>query len=70
MTRVATTSRKNVLRGRTTWKDMLKQCVERHCELANEETEQLCKVSSPCLDDHHFKIEELGSVGESSEVCS
>ena len=30
----------------------------------------LQKVSSPCLDDHQFKLEELESVGELSEVCS
>ena len=46
------------------------KCVERFCELANLKTEQLYKVSSPCLDDHHFKKEELESVGELSEVCS
>ena len=42
-------------------------CVERHCELANKKTEQLYKVSSPCLGDHHFKREreKLESVGES-----
>ena len=33
-------------------------------------TEELCKVSNACLDDHHFKKEELESVGELSEVCS
>ena len=44
--------------------------VGRYCELANKNVEQLFKVSSPCLDDHHFKKEELGSVGELSEVCS
>ena len=32
--------------------------------------EQLFKVSSPCLDDHLFKKEELESVGELSKVCS
>ena len=46
------------------------KCVERHCELANKKMEQLCEVSSPCLDDHQFKQEELESVGELSEVCS
>ena len=46
------------------------KCVERYCELANKKTEQLYKVSSPCLDDHHFKKEELESVGELSNVCS
>ena len=47
-----------------------KKCVERHCEMVNMRTEQLYKVSAPCLDDHHFKKEELESVGEESEVCS
>ena len=47
-----------------------KQCVERFCELANKTTEQLYKVATPCLDDHHFKEEEIGSVGELSTVCS
>ena len=45
-------------------------CFERCCELANKKVEQLHKVSSPCLDDHQFKQEELESVGESPEVCS
>ena len=35
-----------------------KKCVERFCELANKTTQQLCKVSTPCIDDHHFKEEE------------
>ena len=47
-----------------------KKCVERYCELANKTTQQLCKVSIRCIDDHHFKEEELKSVGESSKVCS
>ena len=46
-----------------------KKCVERYCELANRTTQQLYKVSTPCIDDHHFK-EELKSVGELSHVCS
>ena len=33
--------------------------VERYCELANKTTQQLYKVSTPCIDDHHFKEEEL-----------
>ena len=44
-----------------------KKCVERYCELA---TQQLYKVSTPCIDDHHFKEEEWKSVGELSKVCS
>ena len=38
-------------------------CVETYCELAT-------KASSLCLDDHHFKEEELKSVGELPQVCS
>ena len=34
-----------------------KKCVERSCELANKTTQQLHKVSTPCIDDHHFKEE-------------
>ena len=33
-------------------------------------TQQLYKVSTPCIDDHHFKEEETKSVGELSQVCS
>ena len=47
-----------------------KKCVERHCELSNRTTQQLYKVSTPCIDDHHFKEEETNSVGELSQVCS
>ena len=47
-----------------------KKCVERYCELGNKTTQQLYKVSTPCVDDHHFKEEEWKSVGELSKVCS
>ena len=47
-----------------------KKCVERYCELANKTNQQLYKVSTPCIDDHHFKEEEMKSVGELSHVCS
>ena len=46
-----------------------KKCVERYCELADKTTQQLYKVSTPCIDDHHFK-EEMKSVGELLQVCS
>ena len=49
-------------RGPTTWKDMLIG--------EKKKTEQLYKVSSPGLDDHQIKKEELESVGELSEVYS
>ena len=47
-----------------------KKRVERYCELANKTTQQLYKVSTPCIDDHHFKEEETKSVGELSNTCS
>ena len=47
-----------------------KKCVERYCELANRTTQQLHKVSTPCIDDHHFKEEELKFEGNLSKVCS
>ena len=47
-----------------------KKSVERYCELANKTTQQLYKVSTPCIDDHHFKEEGMKSVGELSHVCS
>ena len=47
-----------------------KKCVERYCELAKKTTQQLCKVSTPCIDDNLFKEKELKSVGALSKVCS
>ena len=47
-----------------------KKCVERYCELANRTTQELYQVLTPCIDDHHFKEEEMKSVGELSQVCS
>ena len=47
-----------------------KKCVERYCELANKTTQQFYKVSTPCIDDHHFKDEETKSVGELSNTRS
>ena len=47
-----------------------KKCVERYCEVSNKTTQQLHKVSTPCIDDHHFKEEEFKSVGEMSKLCS
>ena len=35
-----------------------------------KQTWQLHKVATPCMDDHQFKEEEKGSVGELSKVCS
>ena len=47
-----------------------KKCVERYCELANKTTQQLYKVSTPCIEDHHVEEEELKCVGVLSKVSS
>ena len=45
-----------------------KKCVD--SDLADKKLDQLYKVSTPCLDDHQFKNEELKTVGELSNVYS
>ena len=47
-----------------------RKSVEGYCELANKKTEQLYKVSHPCLDDHQIKKVALENKCELSEVCS
>ena len=58
------------LRSPTIWKVMPRNVwnviVNWHTRLLNN----FKKVSTPCLDDHHFKEEELKSVEELSDVCS
>ena len=47
----------------------VKKCVERYCDLANRTSQQLCKVFTPCIDDHHFKEGELKFLGELSKIA-
>ena len=47
-----------------------KTCVESFGELANQTTQQLYKVATPCMDYHQFKEEENESAGDLSTVCS
>ena len=47
-----------------------KKCLERYCEFANKTTEEFFKVATPCIDDHHFKEEEMKSVGVLPQACS
>ena len=47
-----------------------RKCVERYCELANKKTEQLYKVSRPCLDDHQIKKEVMEKKGWIVRSCS
>ena len=47
---------------RSVWNDIVSWQTRR--------TQQLYKVSTPCIDDHHFKEEETKSIGELSSTCS
>ena len=55
-------------RGPTTWKVVLQNALSGSWQ--TKKVEQLCKVLSPCLDDHQSKQKELESVRELSQVCS
>ena len=48
---------------------VMQRSVWNDSELANKTTQQLYKVSTPCIDDHHFEDEEMKSVGKLSQVC-
>ena len=56
--------------GPTTWKVMQKSVWNDIVSWRTRRTQQLYKVSTPCIDDHHFKEEEMKSVGDLSKVCS
>ena len=44
------------------WLVMQQNVWDDRCELANKTTQQLYKVSTPCIDDHHFKEEGVTSM--------
>ena len=46
-----------------------KKCVEDIANLRIKQLSIFSKVAAPCMDDHQFKEEEDGSVGELSAVC-
>ena len=56
--------------GLTTWEDMRRDALRGIAKWQNKKLEQLYEVSTPCMDDHHFKKEELDMVGEEPKVCS
>ena len=58
------------LHGRMTWWVMQRNVWNDIVSWSNKTTQQLYKVSTPCIDDHHFKEEETKSVGELSSTCS
>ena len=57
------------LHGRMTWKVMQRSAWK---NIANWQTNNstVTQVETPCIDDHQFKEEEMGSVGELSHECS
>ena len=61
---------KQYLLGLMTWKVTRRNVWKGIANLAHKTTQQLCKVATPCMDDHQFKEEEHESVGELSTVCS
>ena len=58
------------LRVHMIWKAMPRNVWNDIVSWQNRTTQQLYKVSTPCIDDLHSKEEELKSVGELSKVCS
>ena len=58
------------LHGLMIWRVMQRNVWNDIVSWANRTTQQLYKVSAPCIDDHHFKEEETKSVGELSQVWS
>ena len=52
------------------WKDMRSNASNDAANFRNKHIEQLCRVPTPCIDDHQFEQEELEMVGELSKVCS
>ena len=53
--------------------DMEGSCKElrgKKLRIGEKMTQQFFKVATPCLDDHQFREEENGSVGDLSTVCS
>ena len=46
------------------------KCVARCCDLAHKTVDEVHKVSTPCLDDHQVKREDMTIVGQFSESCS
>ena len=55
--------------GLMIWKGMQRNVWSDIANWRTEQTQQLYKVATPCLDDHQFE-EEMRSVGELSVVCS
>ena len=56
--------------GPMMWKVMQRNVWSDIASWRTKTSQQLNKVTTPCLDDHQFKEEELGSVEEMSKACS
>ena len=60
---------KRYVHGPMTWK-VMQRSEWKDMRLTKKTTQQLYKVPTPCMDDHQFKEEEIGSVGDLPTVCS
>ena len=58
------------LRGLMTWKVMQRNVWSDVVSYQIRRLNNSTKVSTPCIDDHHFEQEEMKSVGELPQVCS
>ena len=58
------------LHGPMIWQVMQRNSWRDIANWQNKTTQKFYKVAAPCLDDHQFKEEEMGFVGELSKVCS
>ena len=61
---------KPYLHGPMTWMVMQRNAWKDIANWRKKTPQQLYEVATPCMDDHQFGEEEIGSVGELSTVCS
>ena len=53
--------------GSVIWKDMRRNASNDAANFGKKHIKQLCSVSTPCINDHHIKEEDLVMVGELSK---
>ena len=67
ITRMGETPRTKRSYGHVIWKGVRKSALKGVVNWRLKKTQQIYKVSTPCLDDHNLKEEELESVGDMSQ---
>ena len=56
--------------GGMTWNVMLISVLNAISNLRTSQLTNFTKISTPCLDDHQIKVEDMVTVGELSETCT